>query len=157
VAISTKTAVLIGSGVLVLGAGIGIAGVASADAPGGPGPTTAPTIAPAPPGDPVPPSDPVPPVDPAPRGNPAPDAEVPGWPLSAEQEEIIVQTLSSMLGVQEAEVRAVLEQFRADYAVHGPAALDQWLDQAVEAGILTPEEADALRQAAEMGVGVGTR
>ena len=82
-----------------------------------------------------------------------PDAEVPGWPLSVEQEEILIQTLSGMLGVEEAEVRAAIDQFRADYAVQGPAALDQWLDKAVEAGILTPEEAEALREASEISLG----
>jgi hypothetical protein len=132
VAISTKTAVAIGSGLLVLGAGIGITGVASADTPGGPGPTTAPTVAPAP-------------------SDPQPQNEVPGWPLSPGQEEMLVQTLSSMLGVDAAEVQAALDQVHADWAVQGPAALNPWLDKAVEAGILTQDEAEALRTAVEQG------
>ena len=154
-AISTKTAVAIGSGLLVLGAGIGITGVASADTPGGPGPTTAPTIAPAP-------SDPTtgPTVAPAPSEPQPPDqlpqdqvpqGEVPGWPMSPEQEQVLVQTLSGMLGVDEAEVQAALDQVRADWAVQGPAALNPWLDRAVAAGILTQQEADALRKAVEQG------
>jgi len=137
VAISTKTAVAIGSGLLVLGAGIGITGVASADTPGGPGPTTAPTVAPAP-------SDPQPPDE-------VPQGEVPGWPISPEQEQMLVQTLSGMLGVDEAEVQAALDQVHADWAVQGPAALNPWLDRAVAAGILTQDEAEALRTAVEQG------
>jgi hypothetical protein len=136
-AISTKTAVAIGSGLLVLGAGIGITGVASADTPGGPGPTTAPTVAPAP-------SDPQPPGE-------VPQREVPGWPMSPEQEQMLVQTLSGMLGFDEAEVQAALDQVHADWAVQGPAALNPWLDRAVEAGILTQDEAEALRTAVEQG------
>jgi hypothetical protein len=57
-----------------------------------------------------------------------------------------------MLGVDEAEIRAALDQIRAAYAEEGPAALDAWLDQAVQSGILTQEEADAVRQAVEQGV-----
>jgi hypothetical protein len=78
--------------------------------------------------------------------------------MSPEQEEILVQTLSSMLGVDEAEVKAALDQIRADYAVRGPAALNPWLDKAVQAGILTQDEADALRKAVELGgIDLGAR
>ncbi|HVD52812.1 MAG TPA: hypothetical protein VNC13_01410 [Propionibacteriaceae bacterium] len=137
--ISIKTAVAIGSGLLVLGAGLGVAGVASADTPGVPYPTTAPTIAPAP-------------------GNPQPQTEVPGWPMSPQQEQVLVETLSSMLGVDEVEVKAALDQVHADYAAKGPAALDPWLDKAVQAGILTQDEADALREAVEQGgINLGPR
>jgi hypothetical protein len=59
--------------------------------------------------------------------------------------------LSSMLGVDEAEIKAALDEIRAAYAAQGPAALDPYLEQAVQAGILTPEEADAVRQAIEEG------
>jgi hypothetical protein len=71
--------------------------------------------------------------------------------MSPEQEEIVVKTLSSMLGVDEAQVRETLDQIRADYAVQGPASLDPWLEKAVQAGILTQDEADALRSAVEQG------
>jgi hypothetical protein len=57
-----------------------------------------------------------------------------------------------MLGVDEAEIRAALDQIRAAYEAEGPAALDAWLDQAVQSGILTQEEADAVRQAVEEGM-----
>jgi len=156
VAVSIKTAVAIGSGLLVLGAGIGVASAAYADTPGLPNPTTAPTIAPTPdnpaapaPGNPAAPA-PGNPAAPAP-GNPAPQNGAPAWPMSPEQEEVLVKTLSSMLGADEAEVRAALDQVRADYAAKGPAALDPWLDKAVQAGILTQDEADALRRVVEQG------
>ena len=139
-AVSIKTAVAIGSGLLVLGAGVGVASAAYADTPGGPNPTTAPTIAPTPDN----------PAAPAP-GNPAPQNGAPAWPMSPEQEEVLVKTLSSMLGADEAEVRAALDQVRADYAAKGPAAFDPWLDKAVQAGILSQDEADALRTVVEQG------
>ena len=139
-AVSIKTAVAIGSGLLVLGAGMGVASAAYADTPVVPNPTTAPTIAPAPDN----------PAAPAP-GNPAPQNGAPAWPMSPDQEEVLVKTLSSMLGADEAEVRAALDQVHADYAEKGPAALDPWLDKAVQAGILTQDEADALRRVVEQG------
>jgi len=148
VAVSIKTAVAIGSGLLVLGAGLGVASAAYADTPGLPNPTTAPTIAPTPDN----PAAPAPgnPAAPTP-GNPAPQNGAPAWPMSPEQEEVLVKTLSSVLGADEAEVRAALDQVRADYAAKGPAALDPWLDKAVQAGILTQDEADALRRVVEQG------
>jgi len=57
-----------------------------------------------------------------------------------------------MLGVDEAEIKAALDEVRAAYEAEGPAALDAYLDQAVEAGILTQEEADAVRQVVEQGM-----
>ena len=57
-----------------------------------------------------------------------------------------------MLGVDEAEVKAALDQIRAAYEAEGPAALDGYLDEAVRWGILTQEEADAIRQAVEEGM-----
>ncbi|HEY9470085.1 MAG TPA: hypothetical protein VIQ76_10795 [Propionibacteriaceae bacterium] len=138
-AISIKTAVAIGSGLLVLGAGVGVTSVASADTPGAPYPTTAPTIVPTP-------------------GDPQPQTDVPGWPMSPEQEQVLVETLSSVLGLDEAEVKAALDQVHADYAAKGPAALDPWLDKAVQAGILTQDEADALREVVEQGgINLGPR
>jgi hypothetical protein len=60
-----------------------------------------------------------------------------------------------MLGVDEAEVKAALDEVRAAYEAEGPAALDAWLDEAVRSGILTQAEADAIRQAVEQGVNAG--
>ena len=80
----------------MLGAGMGVASAAYADIPGVPNPTTAPTIAPTPddqlrlrpaiqlrPGNQLP----------AP-GNPAPQNGAPAWPMTPEQEEVLVKTLS---------------------------------------------------------------
>ena len=93
--------------------------------------------------------------------SPAPDTEPPGWAdrsRLAEREAVLIQALSEMLGVDEAEIKAALDEIRAAYQAEGPAALDAYLDQAVEAGILTQEEADAVRQAVEQSMAnPGTR
>ena len=120
----------------MLGAGIGAASIASADTTPAPSPTSTPSST----------------VTPS---SPAPGAEPPGWPTGpdqAEREAALVQVLSEMLGVDEAQIRAALDEIRAAYAAEGPAALDAYLDQAVQSGILTQEEADAVRQAVEQGV-----
>lgn len=141
---SIRTAVAIASGMLVLGAGLGVAATASADITPTPSPTSAPTI-PAP-------DTPLP-------SDPPPDTERPDLPTSPEQEAqeaqegALIKVLSEMLGVDEAQVKAALDQIRADYEAQGPAALDPYLDQAVQVGILTQEEADAVRQAIEEGWG----
>jgi hypothetical protein len=57
-----------------------------------------------------------------------------------------------MLGIDEAQIKAALDEVRAAYEAEGPAALDGYLDQAVQAGILTQEEADTIRQAVEEGM-----
>jgi hypothetical protein len=146
---STRTAVAIASGMLVLGAGVGVAATASADTVPTLNPTSAPTI----PG----PDTPLP-------SDPPPGTERPDWPTSPEQEAqeaqeaALIKVLSGMLGVDEAQVKAALDEIRAAYAAQGPAALDPYLDQAVQAGILTQEEADAVRQAIEQGwVDLGPR
>jgi hypothetical protein len=77
---------------------------------------------------------------------------LPTDPDQAEREAVLIKALSEMLGVDEAEIKAALDEIRAAYAAEGPAALDAYLDQAVEAGILTQEEADAVRQAVEQGM-----
>ena len=142
-----KTAIAIASGMLVLGAGIGLATTAAADTPA-PYPTTAPSI---------PTPDTPLPSSPPPGGlpsSPPPGAERPDWPTSPEQElqeAALVKVLSGMLGVDEAQIKAALDEIRAAYVAQGPAALDPYLEQAVQAGILTPEEAAAVRQAIEQG------
>ena len=56
-------------------------------------------------------------------------------PDQAEQEAALIKMLSEMFGV-EAEIKAALDEMRASYeAAGGPAALDGYLDQAVQAGI----------------------
>ncbi len=124
----------------MLGAGVGVASAASADVTPAPHPTTAPSV--------PTPDTPLP-------SSPPPGDERPGWPTSPEQEEqeaALIKVLSDMLGVDESEIKAALDELRAAYETEGPAALDGYLDQAVQAGILTQEEADAIRQAVEQGV-----
>jgi hypothetical protein len=141
---STKAAVAITSGVLALGAGIGVmsANFASADITPTPSPTSTP-------GTPTP-STPTP-------LSPRPGTEQPGWPSNPgqdEQEAALIKVLSEMLGVDEAQIKAALDEIRAAYEAEGPAALDGYLDQAVQSGLLTQEEADAIRQAVEQGMSV---
>jgi hypothetical protein len=124
---------------LVLGAGVGVASPASADVTPAPYPTTAPSV--------PTPDTPLP-------SSPPPGDERPDWPTSPEQEQeaALIEVLSDMLGIDESEIKAALDELRAAYEAEGPAALDGYLDQAVQAGILTQEEADAIRQAVEQGV-----
>jgi hypothetical protein len=67
--------------------------------------------------------------------------------------------LAEMFGVDEAEIKAALDEMRVAYqAAGGPAALDGYLDQAVQSGLLTQEEAEMIRQAVEQGMtSPGTR
>ncbi|HET9303720.1 MAG TPA: hypothetical protein VFO20_13170, partial [Propionibacteriaceae bacterium] len=86
----TKPAIIIGSGMLALGAGLGVASVASADTPVAPNPTIAPS-------------------SPTTPGGPLPGAERPDWPTSPEQQEreaALIKVLAEMLGVDEAEIKA---------------------------------------------------
>lgn len=132
-----RTAVAIASGMLVLGAGLGVASVASADTPAAPNPTSTP-LAPTPS---VPPPGAQPP-------------ELPSNPEQAQREAELIKVLSEMFGVEEAEIRAALDELRAAYqAEGGPAALDAYLNEAVQSGILTQEEADVIRQAVEQAMG----
>ena len=92
----TKTAAVIASGVLALGAGLGIATTAYADPMPTPIPSSAPTEVPAPQTDP-----PVVPDNPgAPQGQ---DPINPGDPQGQDpmSEDALVQELSRMLGVDE--------------------------------------------------------
>jgi len=139
VAAWTKPAIVIASGMLALGAGMGVASVASADTTATPNPTTTPSSIPTP-------------------SSPPPGTERPDWPTSPQQDEreaALIKVLSEMLGVDEAEVKAALDEVRAAYEAEGPAAVDAWLDEAVRSGILTQAEADAIRQAVEEGLNGG--
>jgi hypothetical protein len=135
VATWTKPAIIIASGMLALGAGLGVASVASADTPATPNPTMTPT-APAP-------------------GEPPQGSERPDWPTNPGQDEreaALIKYLSEMFGVEEAEVKAALDQIRAAYETEGEAALDSYLEEAVRSGYLTQDEADAIKQAVEEGL-----
>jgi hypothetical protein len=132
----TKPAIVIASGMLALGAGIGVASVASADITATPNPTTTPSSAPAP-------------------SDPPPGTERPEWPTNPQQDEreaALIKALSEMLGVDEAEIKAALDEVRAAYEAEGPAALEAYLDEAVASGILTQSEAEAIQQAIEEGL-----
>jgi hypothetical protein len=132
---STRTAVLIASGLIALGAGIGVASFASADTPATPTPIPTST-----------PSVPIP-------SDPTEQPDVPSNPDQAEQEAALIQVLSEMFGVDEAEIKVALDEMRVAYeAAGGPASLDGYLDEAVRSGILTQEEADTIRQAVEQGM-----
>ena len=141
----------------MLGAGVGLATTASADTPA-PYPTAPSSPAPGAPLPSIPtPGAPQPsiPTPGAPLpSSPPPGAEQPDMPTSPEQqlqEAALVKVLSGMLGVDEAQIKAALDEIRAAYVAQGPAGLDPYLEQAVQAGILTPEEAAAVRQAIEQG------
>jgi hypothetical protein len=142
VAASMRTAVAIASGMLVLGAGLGVVSVASADTPAAPNPTSTPLV-------------PTPSV-PSPGAEPT---ELPSNPEQAAREAELIKVLSEMFGVEEGEIRAALDELRAAYqAEGGPAALDAYLEEAVRSGILTQEEADVIRQAVEQAMsGSGTQ
>jgi len=132
---STRTAVLIASGLIALGAGIGVASFASADTPATPTPIPTST-----------PSVPIP-------SDPTEQPNVPSNPDQAEQEAALIKVLSEMFGVDEAEIKVALDEMRVAYeAAGGPASLDGYLDEAVRSGILTQEEADTIRQAVEQGM-----
>lgn len=143
---ASKTAALaITSGILAVGAGIGVANFAYADA----------TPIPSPSG--------------APSGLPAPDA--PGGPADPDQvspdevspdqlsgDDAMLEELSRVLGIDKETLRATLEELRATYGPEWSAAVEEQLDAAVQAGLLSQAEADALRKAIEQsGVNVGTR
>ena len=69
--------------------------------------------------------------------SPAPGTEPPGLPTDpnqAEREAVLIQALSEMLGVDEAEIKAALDEIRAAYEAEGPAALDAYLDRHLDTG-----------------------
>jgi hypothetical protein len=158
VAAWTKPAIIIGSGMLALGAGLGVASVASADTPVAPTPTIAPS-SPTTPGGPPPgaerPDWPTSPEQQEPDWPTSPEQQEPDWPTSPEQQEreaALIKVLAEMLGVDETEIKAALDEVRAAYEAEGSAALDAYLDEAVRSGLLTQDEADAIKQAVEEGL-----
>ena len=143
----TKPAIIIGSGMLALGAGLGVASVASADTPVAPTPTIAPS-SPTTPGGPPPGAE-------RPDWPTSPEQQEPDWPTSPEQQEreaALIKVLAEMLGVDETEIKAALDEVRAAYEAEGSAALDAYLDEAVRSGLLTQDEADAIKQTVEEGL-----
>lgn len=152
-----KTAVAIASGVLAVGAGVGMASVAYADtiAPA-PNPTSAPSEIPSPEAQPpVEPRNPYqPPVEPGnpyqppgEPGNPYEPPVEPGDPNPGLSEDALIEELSRVLGIDTETLRAMLEEVRVTYGDEWAAAVNEQLDAAVQAGLLTQAEADAVREA----------
>jgi hypothetical protein len=152
-----KTAVAIASGVLAVGAGVGVASVAYADtiAPA-PNPTSAPSEIPSPETQPpVEPRNPYqPPVEPGnpyqppgEPGNPYQSPVEPGDPYPGLSEDALIEELSRVLGIDTETLKAMLEEVRVTYGDEWSAAVNEQLDAAVEAGLLTQAEADAVREA----------
>jgi hypothetical protein len=131
VAIWPKTAVAIVSGVLAIGAGVGVASVAYADITPAPIPTSPPSEIPSP--------ETQPPVEP---GNPYPGSS----------DDVLIEELSRLLGIDKETLEVMLEEVRAIYGDDWSAAVNEQLDAAVQAGLLTPAEADAVRAAIDESV-----
>ena len=175
-AASKKTAIAIASGVLALGAGIGVANLASADTTPTPSPTSTPSGTPS--------------LETG-RGWPGPgrgsqdgglareladklgleEAKVaealrtikeenrPSGrpdpitkPDLAEREAALASALSSKLGIDEAKIKSALDEIRAAHQSEREAALKARLDAAVQSGTLTQAEADAVQKAVDQGV-----
>jgi hypothetical protein len=152
-----KTAVAIASGVLAVGAGVGVATVAYADtiAPA-PNPTSAPSEIPLPetqppvePGNPYQqPGEPRNPYQqPGEPRNPYQQPVEPGNPYPGSGEDALIEELSRVLGIDTETLKAMLEQVRVTYGDEWAAAVNEQLDVAVQAGLLTQAEADAVREA----------
>jgi hypothetical protein len=171
-AVSTKTAIAIASGVLAPGAGIGVANLASADTTPTPTPTS---------GTPSPGAD---------RGwaghpgrgvragefvtelanklgideakvaealrairaenQPRPDPTT--RPDPAEREAALAKALSSKLGIDVTKIKTALQEIRTAHQAERTAALKARLDAAVQDGTLTQAEADAVQKAVDQGV-----
>jgi hypothetical protein len=78
-------------------------------------------------------------------------------PDPAERDAALAKALASKLGVGEAEVKAAIDEIRAERQAERAAALKERLDAAVQAGTLTQTEADAVQKAVEKGVIHGGR
>ncbi len=64
----------------------------------------------------------------------------------------LAKALASKLGVDEAKVKTALEAIRAEHTADRASALKDKLDAAVKAGTLTQAEADAVQKAVDKGV-----
>jgi hypothetical protein len=126
VAVRPRTAVAIASGVLALSAGVGVASVAYADTAPTPSQPSAPSDIPSP--------EVLPPVE-------------PGNPDLGSGEDALIEELSRVLGIDTETLKAMLEEVRATYGEEWSAVVNEQLDAAVEAGLLTQAEADAVREA----------
>jgi len=133
VAASKTAALAIASGILAVGAGMGVPNLAYADAIPIPIPSSAPGT-------------------PAPEapGGPADPNQLPPDQVSPDQvsgDDALLEELSQVLGIDKETLKAMLEEARSTYGPEWSAAVEQQLDAAVQAGLLTQAEADAVRKA----------
>lgn len=132
---ASKTAALaIASGILAVGAGMGVPNLAYADAIPIPIPSSAPSGTPAPEA----------------PGGPADPNQLPPDQVSPDQvsgDDALLEELSQVLGIDKETLKAMLEEARSTYGPEWSAAVEQQLDAAVQAGLLTQAEADAVRKA----------
>ena len=128
-----KTVVAVASGVFALAAGIGVAGLASAD------PTTTPTTSPS--------GAPSAGVD-----QPGPGHGGPGRRAHDRLDGDLAAKLAEKLGLTEDKVTTALKEIRAERTAQRATALKDRLAAAVKAGSLTQAEADAVQKAFDKGV-----
>jgi hypothetical protein len=134
VAAAKKATLAIASGILAVGASLGVASLAYADTTPIPSPPTAPRGIPSPEW---------------PGGPGGPD-QVPGEPDAPDQvsgDDALIAELSRLLGIDQETLRAMLEEARSTYGPQWSAVVEDQLDAAVKAGLLTQAEADAVRKA----------
>ena len=73
-------------------------------------------------------------------------------PDVAEREAAHAKALSSKLGIDETKIKTALQEIRAAHQAERAAALKARLDAAVQDGTLTQAEADAVQKAVDQGV-----
>ena len=73
-------------------------------------------------------------------------------PDRAERDAALAKALAEKLNVDEAKVKAALDELRSERQAARAAALKERLDAAVKAGTLTQAEADAVQKAVDKGV-----
>ena len=73
-------------------------------------------------------------------------------PDLAERDAALAKALAAKLNIDEAKVKAALDEIRSERQAARAAALKERLDAAVAAGTLTQAEADAVQKAVDKGV-----
>jgi hypothetical protein len=73
-------------------------------------------------------------------------------PDPAERDAALAKALAEKLDIDEAKVKAALDELRSERQAARAAALKERLDAAVKAGTLTQAEADAVQKAVDKGV-----
>jgi len=83
-----------------------------------------------------------------PTANPDPSQR----PDMAARDAALAKALAEKLNIDEAKIKAALDEIRSEQHATRAAALKETLDAAVKAGTLTQAEADAVQKAVEKGV-----